>query len=71
MKFAMWVEEIKAMRVEPTSHGWGTNIRTCAIWGSWEHPAEIECVVRPINYAPYTAMSKVYLHVRRCSDTSF
>ena len=39
--------------------------------GSRENSSEIWFVVRPINYESYTAMSKVYLHVRKCDCASF
>ena len=39
------------------------NICTCPISGFMEHSAEIWSVVRPINYEPYTAMGKAYMHV--------
>ena len=53
-----------------TSHGWGTNICTCAISGfkggfCWNM---VCCSTRSESY---TAMSKVYLHVCKCKCTSF
>ena len=38
---------------------------------SREYSSEILCNVRPINYESYTAMSKVYLRIRKCNCTYF
>ena len=61
LKFAMWVRDLPAMRVIQVMDGVPIHALTqCTITGSRgsrEHSAEIWCVVRPINYESYTAIS--------------
>ena len=67
LKFAMWVEWLTsyaAMGRVPMS-------ARAQFRGSREHSVEMWCVAPPINCESYTAMSKVYLHIRKCNCTSF
>ena len=75
----LYVNELKSGQGTKTfyapciSYGWGTNIRTCKPRGSREDSAcySIRCysVCYSSHYESYTAVSKVYLHVRKCNCT--